>query len=338
MLWNKCMQFYFHLPIFVRLLLTVIITMLLFGFSIHLIEPAHFPSLFDGVWWAFVTGSTVGYGDYVPLSTTGKLIGMLLILAGGGLVTFYMATISAATITHEKNLTEGKISYHGQEHVIIVGWNERTKRLVDMIQHNQIKKEIVLIDQSLKKVSYQKHRIHFIHGDPTSDHILKKANIACATHIIITADPSLEEEDADRQTILNIIAAKGNHPSVHIIAEILTETHETNAIRAGCDNIIRANQFMSALFLQTLYHSSSQTNSIITKLLTEQQFCTIPLKKEWINQDFNKLVNDFSTQKYWLVGYIRSDELYIYPDSFTKMEGHDQLIYLKNSRTNKDIT
>lgn len=328
MLWNKWMQFYFHLPIFVRLLLTVIITMLVFGFCIHIIEPSHFPSLFDGVWWAFVTGSTVGYGDYVPLSTTGKLIGMLLILAGGGLVTFYMTTISAATITHEKDLTEGKISYHGHNHVILIGWNERTKRLMDILQQNKTKKEIVLIDQSLKKISYQKHRIHFIHGDPTADHILKKANITCATHIIITADPSLEEENADRQTILNIIAARGNQATIHIIAEILTETHETNAIRAGCNNIIKANQFISALFLQTLYQSSSHTTSIITKLLTEQQFCTTALKEEWVGHEFNKLVNYFSIQQCWLIGYIRNDEIYIYPSASNKMEDHDQLIYL----------
>src|SRR5690625_7001625 len=73
---------YFRLPIVLRLLITIFIIMIFFGAVIHLIEPEQFPSIFDGIWWAFVTGATVGYGDYVPLTVLGKTTGILLILSG----------------------------------------------------------------------------------------------------------------------------------------------------------------------------------------------------------------------------------------------------------------
>lgn len=38
-------------------------------------EPATFPTVFSGVWWAVVTLTTVGYGDLVPASIGGKLVG-----------------------------------------------------------------------------------------------------------------------------------------------------------------------------------------------------------------------------------------------------------------------
>ncbi|WP_277678564.1 potassium channel family protein [Gracilibacillus dipsosauri] len=329
MLWNKWIQFYFHLPIIVRLLLSVCLIMTSFGFIIHILEPIHFPTTFDGIWWAFVTGSTVGYGDYVPLSNIGKIIGILLILAGGGLVTFYMATLSAGTIKHEKSLTEGKISFKGSGHIILIGWNERTKQLIRMMKDKQMKTDIVLIDHSLNKLSYRNNMIHFIHGQPTSDEILSKANIEKAHYIVITADPSLSEDEADRQTILNIIAARGNNPSVHIISEILTEIQQKNALRAGTNAIIRSNDFMSSLIYQALFQKNIQVTDIIAKTLEEQQFCINPIDNNMINQSFYHCTRQFLEDGKSLIGIVREDEIILHPPFSFITDKADQFIFLK---------
>jgi voltage-gated potassium channel len=41
---------------------------------------------FDAVWWAVVTSTTVGYGDVYPITWKGRLVGMLLMFFGVGLV------------------------------------------------------------------------------------------------------------------------------------------------------------------------------------------------------------------------------------------------------------
>ncbi|KAB8131826.1 potassium channel family protein [Gracilibacillus oryzae] len=330
MLWNKCIQFYFHLPIFVRLLLSVCLIMLLFGYIIHMIEPTHFPTFFDGIWWAFVTGSTVGYGDYVPLSTLGKTIGIILILAGGGLVTFYMATISAATIKHEKDLSEGKVSYKGTKHLIIIGWNERTRQLIDMIKTSHPYQDIVLLDQTKNKISYQDHSIHFIKGNPTADDILQKANIHAATHVVITSNPSLKENEADRQTILNTIAARGNNMEITIVAEILTEIQRKNAERAGANVIIRSNDFMSSLFFQSIFQASNIATDIIAKTLEQQQFCTIPIDQSLTSQTFRSCAQQLLENNKSLIGIIRNGEIIIHPSFELITKEDDQLIYLKS--------
>ncbi len=44
----------------------ILCLILLFGQIIYILEPKQFTSVFEGIWWAVVTVSTVGYGDYVP--------------------------------------------------------------------------------------------------------------------------------------------------------------------------------------------------------------------------------------------------------------------------------
>jgi voltage-gated potassium channel len=39
----------------------------------------------DDIWWAYVTTTTVGYGDRFPVTTVGRIIGAILMTGGVGL-------------------------------------------------------------------------------------------------------------------------------------------------------------------------------------------------------------------------------------------------------------
>lgn len=52
----------------------------------HEAQPERFASLFDGLWWAAVTLSTVGYGDVYPVTLGGKFFTVCVLLLGLGIV------------------------------------------------------------------------------------------------------------------------------------------------------------------------------------------------------------------------------------------------------------
>lgn len=50
----------------------------------------------DGIWWAVSTVTTVGYGDYVPVTAAGRVIGILLQIVGAVMFGTLVAMISMA--------------------------------------------------------------------------------------------------------------------------------------------------------------------------------------------------------------------------------------------------
>jgi voltage-gated potassium channel len=75
-------------------LLVALAFTLMSGFLMAGIDPA-IESVWEGIWWAWVTVATVGYGDTVPQSIAGKVFGALVILFGVGFFSLLTASFSA---------------------------------------------------------------------------------------------------------------------------------------------------------------------------------------------------------------------------------------------------
>ena len=71
---------------------------LVFSFIFYLLEVdrnAGIKDLFDAVWWAFSTVTTVGYGDLVPVTSAGRFVSILLMLMGTGLFVAHTALLAS---------------------------------------------------------------------------------------------------------------------------------------------------------------------------------------------------------------------------------------------------
>src|SRR5699024_205863 len=288
-----------------------------------------YPTIFDGIWWAFVTGATVGYGDYVPISAAGRTIGILLMLSGAGLITFYISLFAASTIKYERDLSKGVISYKGSDHLICIGWNERTKKLVEITLKARPKMEVVLIDQSLTHLSYQHFPIHFIHGDATEDWTLKQANVKKASKVIITSNMSESEESADKYSVLSTVAVRGNNEDIPIITEILTKRQIKNAKRAGATTIIRPNDFMSTLLYHELFKDKkTKPFESILALLHEQRFIHLPLPNTLYNCSFIDVLTFYKRKGFLVIGIIRDGKWKINPNYDFLIQDGDVIIGL----------
>ncbi|MBT8375941.1 MAG: ion transporter [Bacteroidia bacterium] len=103
--YNKAMR---HLAMAIvsvkeQIILFMIITIMLIYFAavgIYYFEneaqPEHFSSIFDSLWWAIVTLTTVGYGDIYPVTVGGRAFTFLVLLIGLGIVAIPTGIISSS--------------------------------------------------------------------------------------------------------------------------------------------------------------------------------------------------------------------------------------------------
>ncbi|MBK77013.1 MAG: hypothetical protein CL518_00310 [Actinobacteria bacterium] len=79
------------------ILAALIFFIFLFGYLFYISEP-EVRNLGDGIWWALVTITTVGYGDITPLTTVGRVVASSLMFLGLGLIATITAIVSAKFI------------------------------------------------------------------------------------------------------------------------------------------------------------------------------------------------------------------------------------------------
>jgi voltage-gated potassium channel len=82
--------------------LLTLLVVLIAGAVESLIDSGDFPSTWDGIWWAVVTVTTVGYGDLTPKSVEGRMIAMVVMLFGIGFLSVLTATIASRFVKTER--------------------------------------------------------------------------------------------------------------------------------------------------------------------------------------------------------------------------------------------
>jgi voltage-gated potassium channel len=75
------------------------------GAGFYFLEPT-VSTYMDGLWLAFTTGATVGYGDFVPTTVASRLFAVLMVLLGFAILSIVTATIAALFVGQEEKRVE----------------------------------------------------------------------------------------------------------------------------------------------------------------------------------------------------------------------------------------
>jgi len=123
------------------------------GAGFYWLEPT-VHSYADGVWLAFVTGATIGYGDFVPTTTASRLFAGLMVLLGFTMFSLVTASIAAFLVGEDEKLLRREMHHDirklHDEIAKLIGDEERTLRREMHADIRQLRAEVADIRQAIR--------------------------------------------------------------------------------------------------------------------------------------------------------------------------------------------
>ena len=151
------------------LILAIFISSSLIYVFEHNVQPEHFASIPDAMWWTVVTLTTVGYGDIVPMTVAGKLVATLTALMGVcvvALLTGIVATSFTNQVSMRRNQLEAEINSALSDGVISSSEHEKIEDL---------RQKLNISEQDARAItSYLSREARAVQGS-RKDRVIKKS-------------------------------------------------------------------------------------------------------------------------------------------------------------------
>lgn len=227
------------------ILVAVILSVATVGFYFFELRGDPDRTLFDALWWAMVTLSTVGYGDIVPVTAPGRIIGMCIMGTGIGIMAALTGNLASALIERRNRKQQGLAPVKTTGHCLILGYNAHVPGLIRTLAAKAPPSRgpaVVLVAPLTPEAFAEatvdlglEERLAFCRGNPALESVLGRAAPATARTAYIMSQEGLSPEEADQQSLLTALTFRGLSPKTQLYAEALLETNRKHLSRAGVD-------------------------------------------------------------------------------------------------------
>ena len=207
----------------------------------------------DALWYAIVTMTSTGYGDVVPATGAGRIVGALLMFGGVTVLSVVTATVASVLVAQRIKEERGLDTLRLKDHLLICGWNQDVQSVLDAVVASGVPHDIVLVNELSEEeaaavLARQKSRaVRFVRGDPASEAVLDRANVRHARAAIVVTDGARAGAPSDERTILVTLALKSLKPELRVTVEALEAQSEPHLRRAGADDIVISGEFKGFL-------------------------------------------------------------------------------------------
>ncbi len=308
----------------------------------YVFESPHNPelTLADSLWWSVVTMTTVGYGDYAPVSVGGRfLIAFPAMIAGGGILAYGLSVITTYLIEEKTKEIRGMNSFNYRRHIVLINYPGEAKivEMIDELRHDAHldDREFVLLTDQIDEMpeSLARLHVHFVKGSPINEEALERAGLSTAADVILFAR-SERDENSDSFNLGVLVALQSINDNLTIVVECVSPMHKELMLKAGASTAICVTELTTQLLAQA--REGLQIQQLFNDLAsnrTPQQVDAVPFKLAGAGKMlFSDLAGDLARENVMLIGLRRAGEQNINPGADFELADGDDLFVISASR------
>jgi voltage-gated potassium channel len=192
-------------------------------------------SLLNALWYIIESLTTVGYGDFVPVTAGGKIFMMAMLLVGISYVLYVLSNGIAMVVEGRVSDVLGRHKMQQridslEKHILICGAGRVGAEVIHNLIQDQATFVVIESNQGVIK-ELKDQNLLVMEGDATNDEVLIGAGIQKARGII-AALPS------DSDNVFITLTAKELNPDIVVVARANRRDSESKLKRAGADKVV----------------------------------------------------------------------------------------------------
>lgn len=234
------------LSVFYLVLASLVVAACLFAIFERPVPGNEAKGITKGLWWAIATITNTGYGDVVPKTTAGRILGGLLMVVGILLFAVLAASITSILVQRALREEKGLGTTEFANHVIVCGWSRHVPCILQALAHvGEPSRRVALVcdvpeEEMTEFLAVGSLEVSLVRGDFTHEATLRRAGVERATCVLVVAETNMLHPGArpDERTIIAVHAIKSVNPKVRVVAEALDPESVAHLRRAEADDVV----------------------------------------------------------------------------------------------------
>lgn len=293
-------------------------------------DGGNIKSIADAYWYSLVTLTTVGYGDFYPVTFWGRLYGMLFVIASFGIIGFLFSQVSFLVKDFRFKKKQGYFGTDMENHCVLIGWKSQTKEIAEGILNAN--EQLVIVTDKKDDVDYIKRifpqkNCFCLYTEINNYKNLEKINIEKAKRVY------LDFED-DTQALVYAVNVKKNFSNVKFVVALNNPDLKESFNYLGDNYIISKEEIVSRFAASYIFepYAAMITEDLMTTTTEEgnldfHQYKISPNSK-YIGEDYSVAFTEFKAQyNAILVGIARDEKIYKNPKAMV-LQKDDYFIFI----------
>lgn len=187
----------------------------------------------DSLYMVIITITTTGYGEVHPLSTTGEIFTLILVIISFATV-IYIGGIGIQILI-ESNIFKRRRMQHKidklENHYIVCGYGRMGTHICEELSHSEVP-FVVIENNPANHKKLDDIRYLYDTGDASHDTTLERVGVKKAKGLVAVLSN-------DAENVFTTLTAKFLNPKIFVVARAIEDETEPKLLRAGADRVVK---------------------------------------------------------------------------------------------------